>query len=130
MIQKEGDLYHLICGICGEHESFNGILEAVEYKKNCGWIRRGRDDGDGWENLCPKCYSIHRWRKKVTQRQNDTIRMGDLMLDWNVAERRLEACEEVAGDFALRFAIKPLRIRFDAGERTAELYNEIMGIAL
>lgn len=58
------------------------------------------------------------------------------MLDWDKAEQYLKRCEEAytkigsAGYFALNFVIKPLRDRFNNGERTVELYDAIMRIAL
>lgn len=58
------------------------------------------------------------------------------MLDWEVAEEHLKAAEEAytaigsAGYFALNVVIRPLRDRFNKGERTEELYNLIMDIAL
>jgi hypothetical protein len=57
-------------------------------------------------------------------------------MDWGKAEEHLKCCESAyaeigsAGLFAMRFTINPLRDRFNKGERTQELYNEIMEIAL
>ncbi len=57
-------------------------------------------------------------------------------MDWNRAEEYLKECEQAyteigsAGYFALNTFIKPMRDRFNKGERTQELYDEIMGIAL
>ncbi len=48
----------------------------------------------------------------------------------------LEKCEKVytqigsAGYWALTFTIRPLRDRLNSGERTEELYKEIMEISL
>ena len=58
------------------------------------------------------------------------------MPDWKAAEEHLVTCEKAyagigsAGYFALTAVIRPLRDRFNSGERTAELYDEIMGISL
>lgn len=58
------------------------------------------------------------------------------MLDWEKAEEYLKECEAVyteigsVGKFALSFVINPLRDRFNQGERTVELYDEIMEIKL
>ena len=58
------------------------------------------------------------------------------VLDWEIAEKRLKEVEEAyteigsAGYFTLNVVIRPLRDRFNAGERTEELYNLIMGISL
>ncbi|OPY64105.1 MAG: hypothetical protein A4E56_00159 [Pelotomaculum sp. PtaU1.Bin065] len=58
------------------------------------------------------------------------------MLDWEKAEEYLKTCEVVyteigsMGYFALTFVIRPLRDRFNGGERTVELWDEIMAIAL
>lgn len=55
-------------------------------------------------------------------------------LDWNIAEKYLEECESEytkigsIGQFGLIFTINPLRDRFNKGERTQELYDEIMKI--
>lgn len=57
-------------------------------------------------------------------------------MDWNKAEQHLKACESAyaetgsAGSFALIWVIRPLRDRFNQGERTTGLYDEIMDIAL
>ena len=58
------------------------------------------------------------------------------VLDWALAEEHLNKAEEAytkigsAGYFTLNYVIRPLRDRFNAGERTEELYNLIMGISL
>lgn len=58
------------------------------------------------------------------------------VLDWRIAEEHLKKAEEAyteigpAGYFTLNYVIRPLRDRFNAGERTEELYDLIMGIAL
>lgn len=56
-------------------------------------------------------------------------------LDWNEAQRHLEAAEHVyasvpSGGYALMFVIRPLRERFNAGDWTAQLHKEIMEISL
>ena len=57
-------------------------------------------------------------------------------LDWDKAESHLKACESAyseagtAGMFAMRLTIMPARDRFNKGERTPELYAEIMEISL
>ena len=57
------------------------------------------------------------------------------MLDWQKAEEHLELCGKLyseigsAGYFALNVVIRPLRDRFNEGERSNELYDEIMDIA-
>lgn len=56
--------------------------------------------------------------------------------NWEKAEEHLKKVEEVyteigsAGYFALVYVIRPLRDRFNSGERTEELYGSIMGIEL
>ena len=58
------------------------------------------------------------------------------MVDWEKAEKHLLNCEAAyaeigsAGYFALSVVIRPLRDRFNQGERTPELYELIMDIAL
>jgi hypothetical protein len=57
-------------------------------------------------------------------------------LDWNKAEEYLKTCESAyteigpAGGFALNFVVMPLRNRFNGGERTDSLYDEIMDVSL
>lgn len=57
-------------------------------------------------------------------------------MDWKKAEEYLKSCEQAysgigtAGIFALNIVIMPLRDRFNRGERTAELYADIMDIKL
>lgn len=54
------------------------------------------------------------------------------MLDWEKAESWLKEIENMyteigsAGYLALNCVIRPLRDRFNGGERTQELYDEIM----
>jgi len=61
---------------------------------------------------------------------------GDVTMDWGKAKRHLQTAERAyheigfSGAFALAFVIKPCLIRFERGERTQELYDEIMEIAL
>lgn len=53
MIEKCDNLYHLICDICGEHDSFLEFTDAVDYKKRNGWKSK-RYDND-WVDVCPEC---------------------------------------------------------------------------
>lgn len=58
------------------------------------------------------------------------------ILDWGRAENYLKECESAymeagkAGMVAICFVIGPTRDRFNRGERTPELYNDIFEIAL
>jgi hypothetical protein len=58
------------------------------------------------------------------------------MINWNEAEQHLRTCEAAyaeigsAGYIVLTTVIQPLRDRFNKGERTVELHEEIMGISL
>lgn len=58
------------------------------------------------------------------------------VLNWEIAEEHLKEAEEAytkigsAGYLALVCVIRPLRDRFNSGERTKELYDSIMGIEL
>lgn len=53
-------------------------------------------------------------------------------MNWEKAELWLKEIEQMyaevgtAGYFALTLTIRPLRDRFNKGERTSELYDEIM----
>lgn len=53
-------------------------------------------------------------------------------MDWDKAEKWLKEIEQLyteigtSGYFALNLIIRPLRDRFNKGERTKELYEEIM----
>ena len=57
-------------------------------------------------------------------------------MDWEEAEAYLKEAEEAyteigsSGALALQFVINPCRDRFNEGERTQELYDDIFGIAL
>ena len=57
-------------------------------------------------------------------------------MNWDEAEEYLATCERAyaeigtSGIFALRFTIMPQRDRFNKGERSQELYSEIMNIDL
>lgn len=54
------------------------------------------------------------------------------MVNWSKAEEHLTACEKVytvidsAGYLVLNYVIDPLRDRLNKGERTKELFNDIM----
>ena len=54
------------------------------------------------------------------------------MVDWNKAEKHLSACENAcsvldsAGYLILNYVVYPLRDRFTKGERTKDLWREIM----
>lgn len=58
------------------------------------------------------------------------------MLDWDKAEQYLKECEAVyaeigtPGYFVLNYSLRPLRDRFNKGERTVRLFDEIMEIKL
>lgn len=64
-----------------------------------------------------------------------TLTNNDKM-DWQKAEEHLKTCERVyreigiSGSFALTLVINPVRVRFNNGERSQELFDEILGIAL
>ena len=57
-------------------------------------------------------------------------------MDWEKAEEYLQECEQAyteigsAGYLTLVTVIRPLRDRYNKGERTKELYDEIMEVAL
>ena len=57
-------------------------------------------------------------------------------IDWNLAEEYLKECESAyaetgtAGALCMNIIIRPLRDRFNRGERTVELYDEIMDLSL
>ena len=55
MIDKSCGTYDLICDICGEcaAESFDDFYDAVEAKKELGWISR-KINGE-WNDICPGC---------------------------------------------------------------------------
>ena len=58
------------------------------------------------------------------------------MFNWRKAEEHLTACEkeysviDTAGYLVLNYVIDPLRDRLRKGERSEELYREIMGTQL
>ena len=58
------------------------------------------------------------------------------MLDWIIAEEYLKECESAyaeigsAGLLAVTLAIMPLRDRFNKGERSVGLWNEIFETSL
>lgn len=58
------------------------------------------------------------------------------MFDWSKAEEHLAACEKVysvsnsAGFLILNYVVLPLHDRLFKGERTEELWNEIMATQL
>jgi hypothetical protein len=52
-IQWEYELEVLSCDICGVNFDFESWDEAVEYKKENGWVSR-KEDG-GWIDICPDC---------------------------------------------------------------------------
>jgi hypothetical protein len=63
------------------------------------------------------------------------LREGGNSVDWEKAKRHLEAAIEAysiipTGRLALMITIYPLQDRYEAGERTYELYDAIMGISV
>ncbi len=58
------------------------------------------------------------------------------MFDWRIAEEHLTACEKMyaaidsAGYLVLNCVVYPLRDRLSKGERTEQLYHEIMATQL
>lgn len=58
------------------------------------------------------------------------------MFDWNKAEKRLTDCEkeyavfDSAGYLVLNYVICPLQDRLRKGERSEELFHEIMATAV
>lgn len=57
-------------------------------------------------------------------------------MDWDKAESYLKTAESVyaeagsTGFFAMAYVIRPLRDRFNCGDRSQDLYDEIMDIKL
>jgi hypothetical protein len=57
-------------------------------------------------------------------------------LDWEKAEDYLKEVEQAyaetgsAGAFAVSFVVRPVRDRFNKGERSQDLYDEIFAISL
>ena len=56
MIEKVSQFYSLTCDNCGEEvdEQFETFYEAVDYKKDNGWVSVKDKYGD-WCELCPYC---------------------------------------------------------------------------
>jgi len=67
---------------------------------------------------------------------SDNFLCSKTMQQWASALEYLKAAEESysgigrAGAFALVHVIMPLRDRVESGERSDELYDEIMGVSL
>ena len=61
MIEKVGESYRLVCDICalgdGGEIEFDTFEEAVEYKKEHGWVSLQFRDGE-WEDICSVCAEI------------------------------------------------------------------------
>lgn len=53
MIERDYNLYILVCDICGEEQTYNDFQEAVEAKKKEGWQSK-REKGQ-WVDICPEC---------------------------------------------------------------------------
>ena len=52
-------------------------------------------------------------------------------LDWPAADKHSKECEEhflasPKGEYAYEYSVLPMRKRYDSGERTQQLYDEIM----
>ena len=62
--------------------------------------------------------------------------MSDQELNWEEAKERLDEVRQAyfeigsAGLFGLRLNIDPLLVRYDRGERTQALYDDIMELKL
>lgn len=63
----DGNLYEgydLICDICGHTVTgLECFEEALEYKKENGWIREYHHSGE-WEDVCPECQEQPHKRKE------------------------------------------------------------------
>jgi len=55
LIDKHFGDYILICDICGEdsEECFDTFQDAVDGKKDLGWLSEKRSKG--WIDICPDC---------------------------------------------------------------------------
>ena len=47
------DGYWLICDICGQEHDFETFDEAIDYKRENGWISE-KYKGE-WQDICPEC---------------------------------------------------------------------------
>lgn len=53
MIERDYNLYILVCDICGEEQTYNDFQEAVEAKKKEGW--QSKREKEQWMDICPEC---------------------------------------------------------------------------
>lgn len=54
MIDREYNKFRLVCDVCGNEETgFDYFDEAVEAKKELGWVSR-RVNGE-YQDICPDC---------------------------------------------------------------------------
>ena len=53
MIERDYNLYILVCDICGEEKTFDSFEEAVEAKKKEGW--KSKKESGQWLDICPEC---------------------------------------------------------------------------
>jgi hypothetical protein len=60
MIEKQQNLFRLICDVCGEDSGvgFANFGYAVDYKKANGW--KSQMIKDGWQDACPECVELGR----------------------------------------------------------------------
>lgn len=47
------DGYWLVCDICGKEHDFETFDDALDYKKENGWISE-KYKGE-WQDVCPEC---------------------------------------------------------------------------
>ena len=52
MIERDYNLYVLVCDVCGEQEVYDSFDEAVEAKKQ-GW--KSKAEKGQWIDICPEC---------------------------------------------------------------------------
>jgi len=55
MIEKDYNLYILVCDVCGEEKAFDSFDDAVETKK-ASW--KSKAENGIWVDMCPECQEV------------------------------------------------------------------------
>ncbi len=92
--------------------------------------------GKAWRSWCSIKPTGYHEKAGWTVHIYEPAQQAVTNLDWTKAEKYLQQVESAyasigsPGYWALTYVIRPLRDRYNAGERTEDLYNAIMGIEL
>lgn len=113
------------CPFCGAEAELYGECDMVRVRcSDCG------ANTSGWWDEPEE--AAEDWNKRAVHDEEEPNERA--AFNWEEAEEHLSFIEQIyteigsSGYFALNITIRPLRDRFNKGERTEDLYDEIMAL--